>query len=259
MHPEAPHLSRRVTRVRFTASVALLCIAACSQSTDSKRGSQSSEIRETPKSSDTQSPPPDKNSPRTELSIGYSLLYQEANGLPQLKWLLMFKDKPKEMARVTDDLIKYYKQLADTMRKLSKQYPAMRIDVAPMSEIEANERKALGEDRAKDFAPVVGKGGVAFEREALLMFYNGLTSSVIPRRCDGAARNRPWSQEVLGDYQAATGRALRESQGVIEPPLFYTLNRDCERDDGTSGPTDSSPRYWARKNRRPGHCGCGPW
>ena len=123
MHPEAPHLSRRVTRVRFTASVALLCIAACSQSTDSKRGSQSSEIRETPKSSDTQSPPPDKNSPRTELSIGYSLLYQEANGLPQLKWLLMFKDKPKEMARVTGDLIKYYKQLADTMRKLSKRIP----------------------------------------------------------------------------------------------------------------------------------------
>jgi hypothetical protein len=174
MHLEAPHLSRRATRVRFTASVALLCIAACSQSADSKRVSQSSEIRETPKSSDTQNPPPDKNSPRTELSIGYSLLYQEANGLPQLKWLLMFKDKPKEMARVTDDLIKYYKQLADTMRKLSKQYPAMRIDVAPMSEIEANERKAIGEDRAKDFAPVAGKGGVAFEREALLMFYNGL-------------------------------------------------------------------------------------
>jgi hypothetical protein len=86
----------------------------------------------------------------------------------------MFKDKPKEMARVTNDLIKYYKQLADTMRTLSKQYPAMRIDVAPMSEIEANERKAMGEDRAKDFAPVVGKGGVAFEREALLMFLNGL-------------------------------------------------------------------------------------
>ena len=174
MHLEAPHLSKRATRVRFIASVALLSLAACSQSTDHRRGSQSNETRETPKSSDTQSPPPDKNSPRTELSIGYSLLYQEANGLPQLKWLLMFKDKPKEMARVTDDLIKYYKQLADTMRKLSTQYPAMRIDVAPMSEIEGNERKAMGEDMAKDFAPVVGKGGVAFEREALLMFYNGL-------------------------------------------------------------------------------------
>jgi hypothetical protein len=174
MHLEAPHLSRRATRIRFIASVVLLCIAACSQSTDNKRGSQSSETRETPKSSDTQNPPPDKNSPRTELSIGYSLLYQEANGIPRLKWLLTYKHKSKEMARVTGDLIKYYQQLADTMRKLSKLYPAMRIDVAPMSEIEGNERKAMGEDMAKDVAPVAGKGGVAFEREALLMFYNSL-------------------------------------------------------------------------------------
>jgi hypothetical protein len=38
--------------------------------------------------------------------------------------------------------------LADTMRRLSKQYPAMRIDVAAMSEIESDERKAIGEDLA---------------------------------------------------------------------------------------------------------------
>jgi hypothetical protein len=43
-----------------------------------------------------------------------------------------------------------------------------------MSEIESDERKAIGADLAKDFAPLVGKSGVAFEREALLMFYNTL-------------------------------------------------------------------------------------
>jgi hypothetical protein len=43
-----------------------------------------------------------------------------------------------------------------------------------MSEIEGNERKAMGEDMAKDMAPIVGKGGVTFQREALLMFYNAL-------------------------------------------------------------------------------------
>jgi hypothetical protein len=46
--------------------------------------------------------------------------------------------------------------------------------VAPMSQIEGDERKAIGEDTAKDFAPVVGKTGIEFEREALLMFYNAL-------------------------------------------------------------------------------------
>jgi hypothetical protein len=50
----------------------------------------------------------------------------------------------------------------------------MRIDVAAMSEIEADERKAIGADLARDLAPLVGKTGVAFEREALLMFYNTL-------------------------------------------------------------------------------------
>ena len=123
---------------------------------------------------DTREPPSDKNAPRTQLSIGYSLLYQEADGIPKLKWLLMFKDKPEEMARVTNELVSYYQQLADTMQRLSKQYPAMRIDVTPMSEIEAQERKAIGTDMAKDFVPLAGKSGVEFEREALLMFYNSL-------------------------------------------------------------------------------------
>jgi hypothetical protein len=116
----------------------------------------------------------DKKVSRGQLSIGYSLLYQEADGIPKLDWLLMFKDKPEEMGRVTNDLISYYRQLADTMKKLAVQYPAMRIDVEPLPDILAEERKAIGKDLAKDFAPIVGKSGAAFEREALLMFYNSL-------------------------------------------------------------------------------------
>ena len=147
---------RRSTLMLSIATTLLLTLAACSQLSDSRK------------------PPPDKNAPRAQLSIGYSLLYQEADGIPKLKWILMFKDKPEEMGRVTHDLISYYQQLADTMQKLSKQYPAMRIDVPAMSEIEGEERKAIGADMAKDFAPLIGKSGIQFEREALLMFYNTL-------------------------------------------------------------------------------------
>ena len=147
---------RRSTLLRTVATTLLLTLAACSQLRDAKR------------------PIPDKNAPRAQLSIGYSLLYQEADGIPKLKWIFMFKEKPEEMGRLTNDLVSYYQQLADTMRRLSKQYPAMRIDVAAMSEIEGDERKAIGEDMAKDFAPLIGKTGTEFEREALLMFYNSL-------------------------------------------------------------------------------------
>ena|ERR1700733_3408912 len=152
----ALYAHRRSTLSRFVATAMLLTLAACSHLGDSKK------------------PPPDRNAPRAQLSIGYSLLYQEADGIPKLKWILMFKDKPEEMGQLTNDLVSYYQQLADTMQKLAKQYPAMRIDVAAMSEIEGDERKAIGTDLAKDFAPLIGKTGIEFEREALLMFYDSL-------------------------------------------------------------------------------------
>jgi hypothetical protein len=144
-----------VTVMRYLAAALLLTLAACSQLTGASK-------------------PPADQSARAQLSIGYSLLYQEADGIPKLKWILMFKDKPEDMGRLTNDLVSYYQQLAETMRKLSRQYPAMRIDVPAMSAIEGDERKAIGEDTAKDFAPVVGKTGIKFEREALLMFYDAL-------------------------------------------------------------------------------------
>jgi len=146
----------RSTLMGVVAASLVLLLVACSHLSEAKR------------------PVPDKNPARTQLSIGYSLLYHEADGIPKLKWILMFKEKPEEMGRLTHELLDYYQQLADTLRRLSTQYPAMRIDVQPMSEIEADERKAIGSDLAKDLAPVVGKSGTDFEREALLMFYNAL-------------------------------------------------------------------------------------
>jgi hypothetical protein len=156
MHMETLYAPRRSTLLRFIATALLLSLGACSQLSDNSK------------------PSPEKNAPRAQLSIGYSLLYQEADGIPKLKWILMFKDKTEEMGQVTHELVSYYQQLADTMQKLSKQYPAMRIDVAPMSQIEGEERKAIGTDLAKDLAPVIGKTGIDFEREALLTFYNAL-------------------------------------------------------------------------------------
>lgn len=146
----------RSTLIRLVAIGLLLILAGCSVFRGATR------------------PTPDLHAPRAQLSIGYSLLYQEADGIPKLKWILMFKDKPGEMGQVTHDLITYYQELGNTLRRLSKQFPAMHIDVVAMSEIETEERKAIGADTAKDLAPVIGKTGVDFEREALLMFYNSL-------------------------------------------------------------------------------------
>jgi hypothetical protein len=140
---------------RFAATALLVMLAACTHVSDTRR------------------PPSDKQA-RTQLAIGYTLLYQEADGIPKLKWLLMFKDKQEEMGQLTHDLMSYYEQLADTLKRLSVQFPAVRLDVTAMSDIEADSRKAIGTDQAKDFAPLIGKSGTDFEREALLLFYDAL-------------------------------------------------------------------------------------
>ena len=45
------------------------------------------------------------------------MLYQEADGIPKLKWILVFRAHLKKSG-VTHDLINYYKRLTDTMQRL---------------------------------------------------------------------------------------------------------------------------------------------
>jgi hypothetical protein len=119
-------------------------------------------------------PAPPESGPREQLSVGYSLLYQEADGIPKLKWLIRFKDKSDEMARVTHELMSYYTDLAENLKKLSAQFPVVRLNVRTMPEIEADTRKAMGTELARTIAPVVGESGIDFEREALLTFHDSL-------------------------------------------------------------------------------------
>lgn len=146
----------RALAKRMLLLVPLLAVAACSHFSKPLK------------------PVPTPKTTRAQLSIGYSMLYEEADGIHKLKWIMMFKSKNEEMEQLTTDLVHYYQHLAESLQKLSMEYPAVHIDATTMSDIEAQERKAIGEDLAKDMAPLIGKGGIAFERETLLMFYNSL-------------------------------------------------------------------------------------
>jgi len=111
---------------------------------------------------------------RAELNVGYSLLYQQADGIPKMKWILMFKDKGDELDQTSSGMMEYYKQLAQSMEQVAAKNPALRLDAVTMPDILVDTRKAIGVDMAKDFAPLVGNTGQAFERELVLMFYNAL-------------------------------------------------------------------------------------
>jgi hypothetical protein len=189
--------SRRSSATAWLGTALWLSLAACTS------------VRDT-------TMPPSHASTRTQLSIGYSLLYQEADGIPKLRWIVLFKDKSEEMARVTHDLVGYYQQLAETMRRLSTQYPAMRIDVSTMPEIEAATRKAIGVELAKDIAPLTGKEGMAFEREALLALHSALdeqrhlTAIMLERETSPALRSFLETTHTQLDERYATVGALLE-------------------------------------------------
>jgi hypothetical protein len=193
----APYARRLFSLARFLAVVLLLTPPAWGQVSHAKKAAAG------------------HNAAREQLSIGYSLLYQEADGIPKLKWILMFKDKPAEMGQVTNDLARYYQQLADTMQKLSRKVPAMRIDRTALSEIEAEARKAIGADLAKDLAPLVGKSGVEFEREALLMFYNTLNEQ---RHLVGVMVGRE-THPALRKFLETTRNELEARYGRVEALL----------------------------------------
>lgn len=76
--------------IRLIATALLLSLAACSQLRDARR------------------PIPDKDTPRSQLSAGYSLIYQEADGIPKLKWIFMIEEKPQEMGRLANDVVAYF-------------------------------------------------------------------------------------------------------------------------------------------------------
>jgi hypothetical protein len=83
--------------------------------------------------------------------------------------------------------------------------------VTAMSKIEADGRKAIGEDMAKDFAPLAGKTGKDFEREALLMFYNSLNEQ---RHLIGVMLKTETNPE-LSKFLTATKAQLEERYAKV--------------------------------------------
>ena len=111
---------------------------------------------------------------RQVLSEGYSLLYQDARKFDASELILLVKAESDAMKKVVNSVAEVGDQLTKDLERIAKDYPGVRIDLDPLPEMEKRKRKAVGMTRAKEFAPVVGKGGREYERTILLSFANGL-------------------------------------------------------------------------------------
>ena len=111
---------------------------------------------------------------RQVLSEGYSMLYQDARKLDASDLILLVKSESDSMKKLVTSVSEMGDQLKKDLERIAKDYPGVRIDLDPLPEMEKRKRMAVGMTRAKEFAPVVGKGGREYERTVLLSFANGL-------------------------------------------------------------------------------------
>jgi hypothetical protein len=111
---------------------------------------------------------------RQVLSEGYSILYQDARLFDASDLVLLVKAESDAMKKLVTSVAERGDQVTKDLERISKTYPGVRIDLDPLPEMEKRKRKALAMTRAKEFAPVVGKGGREYERTVLLSFANGL-------------------------------------------------------------------------------------
>jgi hypothetical protein len=111
---------------------------------------------------------------RQVLSEGYSMLYQDARKLDASDLILLVKSESESMKKLVNSVGEMGEKLTKDLERIAKDYPGVRINLDPLPEMEKRKRNAIGMTRAKEFAPVVGKGGREYERTVLLSFANGL-------------------------------------------------------------------------------------
>ncbi len=111
---------------------------------------------------------------RVILNEGYSELYRDVSHIDYAEFILDVKVESDTLEEVMNGVSGYAGHVKDELERLAKAYPALRIDMDPLPEMEKRKRTAIGLDRAKEFAPFVGKGGVEFERTVLIALLGGL-------------------------------------------------------------------------------------
>ncbi|MGC3981938.1 MAG: hypothetical protein QM808_11805 [Steroidobacteraceae bacterium] len=116
----------------------------------------------------------DLSKQRLMLSEGYSMLYKDAANLDMAELILYVKAESDQMHKLVTEVSDFGGDLKKDLERIAKDYPGVRIDLDPLPEIEKLKRSAISKDRARYFAPVVGRGGREYERTVLIGYANGL-------------------------------------------------------------------------------------
>lgn len=116
---------------------------------------------------------PELGADRLMLSEGYSLLYRDASSLDRAELILYAKIESTKVDEIVTATSDWGRELKSGLERIGRDYPGVRIDLDPLPELEKRKRWAIGVDRARDFAPLIGRSGREYERTVLIGLLNG--------------------------------------------------------------------------------------
>lgn len=158
------------------------------------------------------------------LNEGYSLLYKDAGNLDLAELILLVKVESDAVDKIVKAAAETGDQVKKDLERIAKTYPAVRIDLDPLPEMEKRKRAAIAKDRARYFAPVVGHGGREYERTVLIGYANGFNHE--RHMCQVMADAEPVAslREFLLDTEKRYDGLYDRVNSVLEKEYFKDPN-----------------------------------
>ena len=161
-----------------------------------------------------------QHSLRDELNLGYSLLYEQADGLSKLKWVVWLKHDTETFEQTVKPIIADYANLAEQLENLPNLYPAVRIDLKAMPEFLGKARENMINARIKDITPIVGETGTPYERTVLLMLMYGLEEQSQVAAAMSERETEPRLAKFLRETHQKLGANLQRVNALLERKYF---------------------------------------
>jgi len=164
--------------------------------------------------------PAASSQPRQMLNEGYSLLYQDAGILDLAELILYVKVESDAVDSVVTAAAQIGGDVKKQLQQIAKDYPAVRIDLDPLPEMEKRKRAAISKDRARYFAPIVGHGGREYERTVLIGYNNGANHE--RHLCEVLAEAEPNAnlKKFLLNTQRRYDELYRRTSALLEKEYF---------------------------------------
>ncbi len=157
---------------------------------------------------------------RLILAEGYSIMHKDAKTIGSVRALLYVKKESDAFDKIVTEVSEYGSHLKDELERLSKEYPAVQIDLDPLPEMEKRKRFATGLDRLFELAPITGKKGAEFERILLISLTNGLNQE--RHLAEEMAKEEPNAQlkKFLVDQQETMDKFWKRGEALLEKRYF---------------------------------------